>query len=587
MQIYNAPLADIMFQLKAFGYAENVASLPAFEGFDIETVEALLDQAANVASEVMLPMNRSGDQEGLKWDPKTGSVTTPKGFQEAYRQIVDLGFVGICGPEDFGGGGAPQSLGTFITEMWVATNKAFSMCPGLTNGLVEALHAHGSEDLKARYLPKLVTGEWSGTMCLTEPQCGTDLGIIRTKAEPNGDSYLLTGTKIWITFGEHDLTDQIIHLVLARLPDAPPGIKGISCFIVPKIKEDGELNNVRCTGLEHKMGINASPTCVIDMEDSVGYLVGEPHKGMRSMFTMMNGARLLVGMEGVALSDIAYQTALAFAKDRRQSRSLDPKKRELDQPADNILVHPDVRRMLLNVKSTVEGMRGLATLVAINLDVAHNHTDEAVRNTAGDLVGLLTPVVKSYCTERGFFNVSECMQVCGGAGYTTDWSIEQYLRDVRIGMIYEGTNHIQALDLVGRKLALHGGRMFKTYVGQVMAFASEHAGNEKLGEFIAPLGECMQQLIAVTTEFGSKAMQDAEEAGAGASLYTSLFGLIAVAHSWAVQCAHAAANPGPHSDIKFKTARYYFQNVLPERHGIVAMMKAGKANMMAHSVDEL
>jgi alkylation response protein AidB-like acyl-CoA dehydrogenase len=571
MQIYKAPIQDMLFLLGAFGYAEKVQSLDKYASYDLEMVEALLRQAGSFASDVMLAVNRSGDEEGLKWDPKTGDVTTPKGFIECYAQMVENGFNGIVGPEDFGGAGAPLTLGNFMNELWTASNKSLSMCPGLTAGLVEALEQHASDELKQAYLPKLVPGEWSGTMCLTEPQCGTDLGLVRTKAVPFEDHHKLTGTKIWITFGEHDLTENIVHLVLARLPDAPPGIKGISSFLVPKITLD----------------VHASPTCVIDMEDAEGWLVGEPHKGMRAMFTMMNGARLMVGNEGVALAEIAYQTALEFAKDRKQSRSLDPAKRDKDGEADNILVHPDVRRMLLNIKSTTEGLRGLATFIGGLIDVAHAHPSEDVRQEADDMVQLLTPVMKGFGTERGFDNVSEAMQVCGGAGYTTDWSIEQYLRDVRIGMIYEGTNHIQALDLVGRKLPRHGGRLLQVYAKRVTDFIGQHKEVEGMAEFVAPLGEAFGQLTAATMELGGKAMADPEEAGAAASNYLTLFGLNAVAYCWAVQCAHALKTPGVYSDAKLKTARYYFSYVLPERHGLVEIIKAGKAAMMDHTVDEL
>jgi len=453
--------------------------------------------------------------------------------------------------------------------------------------LREALRVHGSEELKAAYLPKLVTGEWSGTMCLTEPQCGTDLGMMRTKAVPHGDHYKITGTKIWITFGDHDLTDNIIHLVLARLPDAPPGIKGISTFVVPKFTLDGKRNPVRCTGLEHKMGIHASPTCVIDLEDAEGWLVGEPHRGMRSMFTMMNGARLAVGMEGVALSEIAYQTALAFARDRRQSRSLDPAKRETDQPADNILVHPDVRRMLLNAKSTTEAMRGLALWVAVNIDLAHHHPDEKVRETSQDLVALLTPVVKGYCTDRGFLNVSDAMQVCGGAGYTRDWYIEQYLRDLRIAMIYEGTNHIQALDLIGRKLPMNGGRAVMAFAAEVQKLIAESAELEGMEQFTGPLGESFAELMKVTQTLGARAADDPETAGATASNLLMLWGLNALAYSWTRQVKYALENPGPQTDTKLKTARYFFAMVLPETHSLAKLITVDKSVMMDFDPDEL
>jgi len=586
MQIYKAPVDDMMFQLAAFGYDE-VQKLEAFASYDLETIKMFLDQTATFASEVMLACNRTGDEQGLKWDPKTGAVTTPDGFKDAYRRLAENGYVGLTVSTDHGGGGAPLSLGTFVSEMQTAGNKSLSMCPGLTAGLLEALEAHGGKELNESFMPKLVTGEWAGTMCLTEPQCGTDLGLVRTKATPYEDHYKLTGTKIWITFGEQDFTENICHLVLARLPDAPEGIKGISTFLVPKVTLEGKRNNVKCTGLEHKMGIHGSPTCVIDMEDAEGWLVGEPHRGMQAMFTMMNAARLLVGVEGVALGEIAYQTALAFAKDRRQSRSLDPNKREMDKPADNILVHPDVRRMLLGIKATNEGMRGLGTFISSRIDISQAHPDEEVRQHADDLVALLTPVMKGYCTERGFYNVSEAMQVCGGAGYTKDWSIEQYLRDVRIAMIYEGTNHIQALDLVGRKLPRKGGRLFQAFAKEVGKAAAEAGEHEETTAFGAELSKALGVLTETTMALGAKAMADNEEAGAVASTYLNLFGLVAVAFSWTRQALYAVKADVPNKATKLKTATYFFKMILPEMDSLVRIIGEGKAHMMSFDVDEL
>ncbi len=588
MQVYKAPISDMRFILEAFGY-DQISALETYSAYDLETVQAMLEQSSAFGESVLLPVNSSGDQEGLKWDPKTGAVTTPEGFKEAYAQIVENGFVGLVGPEEYGGGGAPEALGVPMGEISSACNKALSMCPGLTAGLVEALRHDGTEQQKKDYLEKLVTGQWSGTMCLTEPQCGTDLGLVRTKAEPSEDGthYKVTGTKIWITFGEHDMTENIVHLVLARLPDAPPGIKGISTFLVPKITLDGEDNNVRCTSLEHKMGINASPTCVIDMEDSKGYLVGEPHKGMRVMFKMMNAARLHVGVESVALSEISYQTALAFAKERRQSRSLDPAKQDKNASADNILVHPDVRRMLLNVKSTNEGMRALCMWTAMMLDLSHHADDAELKQESDDLVALLTPVVKGYCTERGFANTSEAMQVCGGAGYTADMSIEQYMRDNRISMIYEGTNHIQALDLVGRKLPSHGGRLMQTFGAKVTAALRAAKEDPRMEEFATELKISSKLLNEITMELAGKGMQDQEEAGAAASNYLNLFGLTALAYVWTVMAQEALKRDDAFGKAKVKTARYFFQHVLPERDTLATKVRAGKAAMMDFDVEEL
>lgn len=586
MLTYRPPIREMRFLLEAFGY-DQIASLDAYAAYDLETAVALLDQTGQFGVSTLLPLNEVGDTEGLKWDAETGAVKTPTGFREAWGSLRDAGFLGLTGPEAYGGGNAPEAIGSMMGEITASCNKSLGMCPGLTRGLIEALAAHGSEEQKKQFLPNLITGQWSGTMCLTEPQCGTDLGMCRMKAEPDGDAYRLTGTKIWITFGEHDFTENIVHLVLARLPDAPEGIKGISTFIVPKHTiEDGKPNGVKCTGLEHKMGIHASPTCVIDMEDAKGYLIGKPHKGMRVMFTMMNAARLHVGVEALSGAEIAYQTAVAFAKDRRQSRSLDPEKQELDKPADNILVHPDVRRMLLNQKATNEAMRGLTMWAAMQIDLAHHSKDEKLREEASDLAALLTPVVKSYCTERGTANISEAMQVCGGSGYTKDWHIEQYYRDTRITMIYEGTNHIQALDLVGRKLPMHGGRLMQTFAARVTDLIRRNKDNEVMSEFTAHLKTASKNLNAITMELAAKGMEDREEAGAAASNYLNVFALTALAYTWCVQLEKATAEASAYHTTKVKTARYFFENVLPEQESLMAIIRAGKKNMMAFDAEE-
>ncbi len=586
MNVYKAPIRDLLFALEAFDYSERVASLEEFRDFDIETVEAILQSGADVLTKELLPLNRVGDEEGLKWDPQTGEVTMPTGFRDAYRMLVREGMIGITGPAQYGGGGGPESLSTTLGEISTATNKSFSMAPGLTRGLVDALLHHATEAQKDKYLPKLVSGEWSGTMCLTEPQCGTDLGLVRSKATAEGDHFRISGTKIWISFGEHDMSDNIIHFVLARLPDAPEGIKGLSVFIVPKLLDDGATNGVMCTGLEHKMGIKASPTCVIELDNSIGYLVGKPHKGMRAMFTMMNVARLHVGMEGIALGEIAYQTAVAFAKDRRQMRALDSEKSEFDQPADCIMVHPDIRRQLLNIKATTEAMRALAVWGAVEHDVSTYHPDAAVRQEADDLVQLLTPLIKAYCTERGFFNISDAMQVCGGAGYTTDWDIEQYMRDERIALIYEGTNHIQALDLVGRKLPRHGGRLFQVFSARITSLIRSSADEPKMSEFLAPLKAISKQTTGVTMELAGRAMEDNEVAGAVGTNYLTLLSLCALTYAMAVEARHALANPGPHSDTKLKTVRWFNDMVLPEADSLVRKVAAGKGNMFDFDVDE-
>ncbi|MCB9797058.1 MAG: acyl-CoA dehydrogenase [Alphaproteobacteria bacterium] len=574
------------FLLNAFDYDGVIHSLPFAEDFDSETVMSMLEEYCRFCEEVLMPLNAKGDKEGVTFNPEDASVSLPDGFKEAFQAYAELGFIGLTQPAEYDGLAAPHAMGTLASEVLIAANKSLSMCPGLTYALLDAMHAHASDELKERYLPKLISGEYTGTMALTEPQCGTDLGMLTTKAEPYGDHYKLTGTKLWITFGEHDLAENIIHLVLARLPDAPAGIKGISVFVVPKFLEDGTRNPVFCGGTDHKMGIHASPTCVMNFEDAEGWLVGVPHKGMRAMFTMMNHARLNVGIEGLALGHAAYLEALAFSKDRRQSRSLDPAKQELNEAADNILVHPDVRRMLLNIKSTTEGLRGLALYIGMQLDLAHHAEDEATRKKADDIVQLLTPIIKSYGSEQGFLNTSEAMQITGGAGYTTDWPIEQYLRDLRIAMIYEGTNHIQALDLVGRKLPKDSGRLIQAFQGEVTALIREAKGNEALAEFVGPLKRESKRLTEVTMAMAGRAFSDREEAGAAASNYLNLFALTTLAYIWCRQAKYALENPeDAMSSAKLATARYFMAMVLPQTETYAAQVNAGKAPMMDYDVD--
>ena len=570
MQHYTAPIDDMMFQLSAFGYDE-VSKLEPFEAFDLETARMFLEQTGTLASEVLLPSNRNGDKEGTKWDPETGDVTIASGYEAGHKALAENGYYGLTADMEHGGGGAPITLGTLSKEMLMSGNKSLSMCPGLTNGLIEALEAFGSDEQKEMYLPKLATGEWTGTMCLTEPHSGTDLGLLSTTAEEHGDHYKLSGTKIWITWGEHGLSENIIHLVLARLPGAPAGIKGISTFIVPKFLPDGSRNGIACTGLEHKMGIHGSPTCVMTLEGAEGWLVGEPHKGMRTMFIMMNAARLFTGLEGVSLGEIAYQAALSFAKERRQSRAMAMGKREEGQAADTILVHPDVRRMLLDVKSTTQALRGLSIFISANIDLSTHHTDEAVRQDADDLVALMIPIMKAYGTERGFKNVSDAMQVCGGMGYTTDGEIEQYLRDLRIAMIYEGTNHIQALDLVGRKLALHNGRLYGVFGKRVREAIATAEGNEATAPFAAKLGETRRDLDQVTMALGKRAASDPEVMGASASTYLTAFGLVVCGFSLLTQANHAVSS-GTDERSKLGLTRHFFNRVLPEIEGHFAIL---------------
>lgn len=588
MQVYKAPIQDMRFATETFDY-DTVAAMKCYADFDIETVYALLEEAAKFCTKEMLPLNPVGDRVGLQFDPESGDVTLPDGFKKLYADYVASGLGGIGHPVEYGGGGAPHAVSIGLSELATATNKSFSMCPGLNHGLISSLHHYGTDEQKKIWLPKLVSGEWTGTMCLTEPQCGTDLGLITTRAIPQDDgTHKLTGTKIWITFGEHDLASNIVHLVLARLPDAPDGIKGISAFLVPKINLDGTRNGIKCGGLEHKMGIHASPTCVMNMEDATGYLVGTPHKGMRSMFVMMNAARLHVGIEGIALGEIAYQTAVAFCHDRRQGRSLNPERVEKDAKADNILVHPDVRRLLLNGKATNEGLRGLAFWLANLIDISEKHDDDAVREEADDLVALLTPIIKAYGTERGFQNINDALQATGGAGYTTDWPIEQYLRDSRIALIYEGTNHVQALDLVGRKLPRGGGRLYKAFSKRVHRFCKAHEDAGTHAEFVGPLRKAINTLNEVTMALGMKGMADAESAAAAASNYLTLFGVTTLAYVWACQAVAAAdrQDEGRFYRTKVKTARYYFEYILPEADSLVRLINAGKDPLMAFDPEE-
>ncbi|RME20815.1 MAG: acyl-CoA dehydrogenase [Deltaproteobacteria bacterium] len=578
---YRPPLDDIRFVLRAFDYEGTVSSMPGFEDFDLDTAMDLLEGYSRFCVDVLQPLNAKGDAEGVRFVPETHEVFLPDGFKEAWAGYCENGFTSLPFDPEYGGLGAPFTLSTLASEILIATNKSLSMCAGLTTGLLDALEAHASEPLKQRFMEKLVSGEWAGTMCLTEPHCGTDLGLLTTRAEPYGDHYKLTGTKTWITFGEHDLTDNIVHLVLARLPGAPSGTRGISTFVVPKYLEDGTRNPVFCGGTDHKMGIHASPTCVMNFEGAEGWLVGEENRGMVSMFTMMNAARLNVGIEGVALAEAAYQAALEFARDRRQGRSLDPAKQDPDHPADIILVHPDVRRMLLEIKATNEALRGLVGWMSMHYDIMHRHPDEATRAKAGDLVALLTPIIKSYGSERGFYNISQAMQVMGGAGYTRDWPVEQYMRDERIAMIYEGTNHVQALDLVGRKLPMGGGRLMRGFAAEITEVIRRNADSELLAPFIAALKTESKRLNETTMAMSAEAMKDHELIGAVASNYLNQFALVTLAYVWVRELE--AVVDLPEDDRlrrgKLQTARYFFDLVLPEAAMYAEKVAAGKAAM--------
>ncbi|MFZ2321428.1 MAG: acyl-CoA dehydrogenase C-terminal domain-containing protein [Pseudomonas sp.] len=589
MPAYRAPLRDMRFVFdEVLGASQVLQDLPDQGEFSSDLADAILEEAAKLAENVLAPLNGPGDQQGCQYDPQTKAVTVPQGFKQAYKQFAEGGWTALaCSPE-FGGQGLPHVLNMLVEEMICSANLSLGMYPGLTHGAINALTEHGSRELQDQYLAKLISGEWTGTMCLTEPQCGTDLGLIRTRAVPQADgSYAVTGTKIWITGGEHDMVDNILHLVLAKLPDAPDSVKGISLFLVPKFLADGSRNPAFCGGLEHKMGIKGSATCVMNFEGAQGWLIGEANKGLKCMFTMMNSARLMVGMQGLGIAESAYQISLGFAKERLQSRSLlGPKSPE--KPADSILVHPDVRRNLLRQKVMIEGCRALAYFTGLHLDVAHSHPDAQVREQADDLVQLLTPVVKSFLTDEGFNCANDGLQVLGGSGYTQDWGIEQLVRDARITRIYEGTNGIQGLDLVGRKLALGGGRAVRSYFALLNGWLQANPQ----APHAAAVGKALQQLQKATLWIASEGMKDAEQAGAAATPYLRLFALTSLAWFWSRMAQVASEQLAAGSSetafygAKLKSADFYVARVLTETDGLLAEVLAGKASLMAFSEDE-
>lgn len=595
MPTYNAPMDDIKFVLHDVLGASKLTEIPDFAEATPDLVDQILEEGAKMCEAVLFPLNQSGDAEGCTWDD--GVVTTPKGFKEAYDSFTQAGWCGVSADPEFGGMGLPALVNTVMQEMICSANFSFGMYPGLSQGAYEALHHFGTQEQKETYLPKLVTGEWSGTMCLTEPHCGTDLGLMRSKAIPEGDnSYKITGTKIYISAGEHDLSENIIHLVLAKLPDAPEGVKGISLFVVPKfLPEDMSRNGIACGSLEHKMGIHANSTCVMNLDDAKGWLVGEPHKGLKAMFVMMNAARLGVAMQGLGIAEVAYQNALAYAKDRVQMRSLDGPKYP-EKAADPIIVHPDVRRMLLTSKAFCEGARALSYWVGMNLDISLHHEDEGERKKADDLVQLLTPIVKAYQTDMGFEISSLAMQVHGGAGYTKDYGVEQYTRDARIAMIYEGTNGIQALDLVGRKMGAHMGRYLRRFFHPVQEFIEANQADENLQEFIFPLAKSFAKLQQATAMTAQKGLKNPIEAGAASTNYLRHFALVAMGFMW-IKMAKIAQeklvliNEGGEGDKKFfeakiKTARFFFARMLPESDWHFKAVMAGADSLMAHNEDE-
>ncbi|MEM6616768.1 MAG: acyl-CoA dehydrogenase C-terminal domain-containing protein [Pseudomonadota bacterium] len=592
MPTYTAPVEDFMFVLSDVLNIEKYGNLEGFSDATPDVVEAVLEEAGKLASDVIAPLNRIGDEVGCVRN-EDGSVTTPPGFKEAYDTYVESGWLGLSSDPEYGGQGLPYVLAACVSEIFTSANMSFGMYPGLTQGAVAALHKHGTEEQKRTYLPKMIEGRWSGTMNLTEPHCGTDLGLIKTKAVPQGDgSYKLSGQKIFISAGEHDLTDNIIHLVLARIEGAPAGVKGISLFVVPKFIPDadgnpGERNAVSCGSIEEKMGLHGNSTCVMNYDDATGWLVGEEHKGLKAMFVMMNEARLAVGVQGLGISEVAHQNAATYAKDRIQGRALTGAKDE-EKAADPIIVHPDVRRILMNNKALNEAARALVLWTAINSDIKERSHDENDVKTADDLMGLMTPVIKGFITDKGFQNTVDSQQLYGGHGYVREWGMEQFVRDARIAMIYEGANGIQALDLVGRKLPKDGGRAVMAFFNEVGTFVAENAEDEALAPYIAPLKDAADHLQQATMWFMQNAMKKPDNAGAGSTDYMHLFGLVACAYMWAKmakasreQLSNGANGKSQFYENKLTTGRYYMERILPETAAHLARIKSGADSMMA------
>jgi alkylation response protein AidB-like acyl-CoA dehydrogenase len=591
MPSYKAPVDDVLFLLNDVFHMERYNNLPGFADASPDMVEAILAEGAKLCEEVFAPLNRVGDIEGCTRQ-SDGSVTTPKGFKEAYEAYVSGGWMGISAPVEYGGQGLPATVNTVMQEFLSSANLALGMYPGLTQGAIAALLVHGTEEQKRTYVPKMVEGAWTGTMNLTEPHCGTDLGLLKTKAVPNGDgSYSISGTKIFISAGEHDMADNIVHLVLARIEGAPAGTKGISLFVVPKFLVDGdgslgERNGVSCGSIEHKMGIHGNATCVMNYDGAKGWIVGQENRGLNAMFVMMNEARLAVGVQGLAQSEAAYQNAVAYTKERLQGRSLTGAKYP-DKPADPIIVHPDVRRTLLSIKAFNEAARALVVWTSLKSDVAHRSEDAAERQAADDHMGLMTPVVKGVLTDLGFDNAVKAQQMFGGHGYIEEWGMSQFVRDARIAMIYEGANGIQAMDLVGRKLAKDGGRAVMAFFNEVDSFCRDNASDEAMKPFAEPLSRALQHLQQATMWFMNNAMAKPDNAGAGATEYMHLFGLVAMGYMWAKMAKAAQGKKAQGNGVaaameaKLLTGRFFMERMLPETGALVARIEAGSDTVMS------
>ncbi len=590
MPHYTPPLRDMQFVLhELFNVVDQLKLLPRHADVDAATLNAVLEEGGKFAAEVLAPLNQGGDEQGCVLDKTSHAVTAPAGFKEAYAKYVEGGWPALSADPAFGGQGLPILLNQCLFEMLNSANQAWTMYPGLSHGAYECLHAHGTDEQKQLYLPRLTSGQWTGTMCLTESHCGTDLGMLRTKAEPQADgSYKLTGQKIFISAGEHDLAENIVHLVLARLPDAPQGSKGISLFVVPKFcpKADGTLgarNPIVCTGLEHKMGIHGNATAQLNLDGATGWLVGEPNKGLPAMFVMMNAARLGVGNQSLGLTEVAYQNAAAYAKERIQMRSLSGPKAP-DKPADPIIVHPDVRKMLLTARAYAEGGRALSIHIALLIDTYLSTDDDEERKNAEDEVALLTPIVKAFLTDNGWIATSHCLQVFGGHGYIREWGMEQFVRDARINMIYEGTNTIQSLDLLGRKVLGDNGAKLKKFGKRIQAFVEDEGTDEAMQEFVNPLADLGDKVTKLTTELGMKAFGNADEVGAAAVDYLRVLGHLTFAYFWArmAKVALGRKDAGdPFYTAKLATARFYFAKLLPETAGLIRSARAGLQPLMA------